>query len=174
MLVQMDHAAILITDKKISSVQEILPILQSLAAAGRGLLIIAEGIEGDALSTLVVNKLRGTLKVAAVKAPGFGDRRKAMLEDIAVLTGGIFVSEEKGMLLKRSRGRSPWPAEKIEISKETTTIVGGAGRKEEIDTRIKVIDGELSASSNDYDREKLEERKAKTCRRCRSHSCWSA
>jgi len=161
MLTQMDDAGILITDKKISSVQEILPILQSLAAAGKSLLIIAEDIEGDALSTLVVNKLRGTLKVAAVKAPGFGDRRKAMLEDIAVLTGGIVVSEEKGMLLKEVGVEVLGSAEKIEISKETTTIVGGAGRKEEIDARIKVIDGELSASSSDYDRDKLEERKAK-------------
>lgn len=161
MLVEMEQAGILITDKKISSIQEILPLLQPLAASGKGLIIIAEDIEGDALSTLVVNKLRGTLKVAAVKAPGFGDRRKAMLEDIAVLTGATVVSEEKGMQLKEVGTEVLGSAEKIEISKETTTIVGGAGRKEELEARIKVIDAELENASSDYDREKLEERRAK-------------
>lgn len=161
MMVEMDQAGILVTDKKISSIQEILPLLQPLASTGKGLLIIAEDIEGDALSTLVVNKLRGTLKVAAVKAPGFGDRRKAMLEDIAVLTGATVVSEEKGMQLKDVGTEVLGSAEKIEISKDATTIVGGAGRKEEIDTRIKVIDAEHANAESDYDREKLEERRAK-------------
>lgn len=161
MMVEMDQAGILITDKKISSIQEILPILQPLASTGKGLIIIAEDIEGDALSTLVVNKLRGTLKIAAVKAPGFGDRRKAMLEDIAVLTGATVVSEEKGMHLKEVGAEVLGSAEKIEITKETTTIVGGAGRKEEIDARVKMIDREIENATSDYDREKLEERRAK-------------
>jgi chaperonin GroEL len=161
MKVEMEHAKILITDKKISSVQEILPLLQSIASTGDTLLIIAEDIEGDALSTLVVNKLRGALKIAAVKAPGFGDRRKAILEDIAVLTGATVVSEEKGMQLKEVDTEVLGAAEKIEISKDKTTLVGGGGKKEEIDARIKVIDGELSHVTNDYDREKLEERRAK-------------
>ena len=161
MLVEMDQAGILITDKKISSIQEILPLLQPLASTGKGLLIIAEDIEGDALSTLVVNKLRGTLKVAAVKAPGFGDKRKAMLEDIAALTGALVVSEEKGMLLKDVDIEVLGSAEKIEISKDHTTIVGGMGPKGEIDARLKQIDGELENALSDYDKEKLEERRAK-------------
>ncbi|MCB1084907.1 MAG: chaperonin GroEL [Chlamydiia bacterium] len=161
MMVEMEGAGILITDKKISSIQEILPLLQSIASTGKGLIIIAEDIDGDALSTLVVNKLRGTLKVAAVKAPGFGDRRKAMLEDIAVLTGGTVVSEEKGMQLKDVGMEVLGQAEKIEISKDRTTIVGGMGRKEDLNTRIQQIDGEIKRATSDYDREKLEERKAK-------------
>ncbi len=161
MLVEMEQAGILITDKKISSIQEILPLLKPLASTGKGLLIIAEDIDGDALSTLVVNKLRGTLKVAAVKAPGFGDRRKAMLEDIAALTGAIVVSEEKGMQLKDVGAEVLGSAEKIEISKDDTTIVGGMGRKEEIEARLKQIDRELENASSDYDKEKLEERRAK-------------
>ncbi|QVL57359.1 MAG: chaperonin GroEL [Simkaniaceae bacterium] len=161
MLVEMDEVGILITDKKISSIQEILPLLQPLASTGKGLLIIAEDIDGDALSTLVINKLRGTLKVAAVKAPGFGDKRKAMLEDIAALTGGIVVSEEKGMHLKDVGVEVLGSAEKIEISKDNTTIIGGMGRKEDIEARLKQIDGQLENASSDYDKEKLEERRAK-------------
>lgn len=161
MTVEMANAGILITDKKISSIQEILPLLQAVAASGKALLIIAEDIEGDALSTLVVNKLRGSLKIAAVKAPGFGDRRKAMLEDIAVLTGATVVSEEKGMQLKDSNEEVLGQAERIEIDKENTTIVGGVGRKEEIEARVKQIDAEIAHSTSDYDKEKLEERRAK-------------
>lgn len=161
MLVEMDQAHLLITDKKISAIQEILPLLQAVAASGQSLLIIAEDIEGDALSTLVVNKLRGTLKIAAVKAPGFGDRRKAMLEDIAVLTGATVVSEDKGMQLKDATLEVLGKAEKIEISKDSTTIVGGMGQREDIDARLKQIDAEIENASSDYDREKLEERKAK-------------
>jgi chaperonin GroEL len=161
MMVEMTNTGILITDKKISSIQEILPLLQSIAASGKGLLIIAEDIEGDALSTLVVNKLRGSLKIAAVKAPGFGDRRKAMLEDIAVLTGATVVSEEKGMQLVEATEEVLGQAERIEIDKENTTIVGGMGRKEEISARIKQINVEHDNASSDYDTEKLEERRAK-------------
>jgi len=161
MMVEMSNTGILITDKKISSIQEILPLLQSISASGKGLLIIAEDIDGDALSTLVVNKLRGSLKIAAVKAPGFGDRRKAMLEDIAVLTGATVVSEEKGMQLVEATEEVLGQAERIEIDKDNTTIVGGMGRKEEIDARIKQISAEHDNASSDYDKEKLEERRAK-------------
>ena len=161
MMVEMTNTGILITDKKISSIQEILPLLQSIAASGKGLLIIAEDIEGDALSTLVMNKLRGSLKIAAVKAPGFGDRRKAMLEDIAVLTGATVVSEEKGMQLMEATEEVLGQAERIEIDKENTTIVGGMGRTEEIGARIKQINAEYDNASSDYDKEKLEERRAK-------------
>lgn len=161
MMVEMTNTGILITDKKISSIQEILPLLQSIAASGKGLLIIAEDIEGDALSTLVMNKLRGSLKIAAVKAPGFGDRRKAMLEDIAVLTGATVVSEEKGMQLMEATEEVLGQAERIEIDKDNTTIVGGMGRKEEISARIKQINAEYDNASSDYDTEKLEERRAK-------------
>ena len=161
MMVEMSSPKILITDKKISSIQEILPLLQTLAASGKGLLIIAEDIEGDALSTLVVNKLRGTLNVTAVKAPGFGDKRKAMLEDIATLTGGVVVSEEKGMVLKDAKEDVLGSAERVEIDKDNTTLVGGMGSKENIDARIKQIDAEYANASSDYEKEKLEERKAK-------------
>lgn len=161
MTVEMSQAKILITDKKITSVQEILPILQSVATTASELLIIAEDIEGDALSTLVVNKLRGTLKVAAVKAPGFGDRRKAMLEDIAILTGGTLVSEEMGTALKDATVEMLGSAEKILINKEKTTIVGGKGTSKEIQARVKQIEAEAAKSTSSYDKEKLEERKAK-------------
>ncbi len=159
--VEMSDAKILITDKKISSAQEILPILQAVASTASELIIIAEDIEGDALSTLVVNKLRGTLKVAAVKAPGFGDRRKALLEDIAILTGGTLISEETGTALKDATLEMLGLAEKILINKEKTTIVGGKGSSEAIQARIKQIESESSKSTSSYDKEKLEERKAK-------------
>lgn len=161
MVAQIEGGYILITDKKISSIQEILPLLQAVSAGGKQLLIIAEDIEGDALSTLVVNKLRGALKIAAVKAPGFGDKRKAMLEDIAALTGATVISEEKGMQLKTATVDLLGSAEKIEISKDHTTIVDGKGKKEMIDARIKQIESEHAAATNDYDKEKLDERRAK-------------
>ncbi len=161
MTVEISEAKLLITDKKISSVQEILPILQSVASTATELLIIAEDIDGDALSTLVVNKLRGTLKVCAVKAPGFGDRRKAMLEDIAILTGGTVVSEETGTALKDATVAVLGSAEKILINKEKTTIVGGRGNSKQIQARVKQIEAEIAKATSSYDKEKLEERKAK-------------
>lgn len=161
MIVEMANANLLITDKKISSAQEILPILQQVATTGQELLIISEEIEGDALSTLVVNKLRGTLKVAAIKAPGFGDRRKAMLEDIAVLTGATVVTEEKGLVLREAGPEVLGRADQIVINKETTTIVGGKGNEKEIKARVAQIDAEMAKTTSNYDREKLEERKAK-------------
>lgn len=161
MVIEMNQAQVLLVDKKISSVHELLPVLQAIAASGQELLIIAEDLEGDVLSTLVVNKLRGTLKVAAVKAPGFGDKRKAMLEDIAILTGATVISEEVGMSLKEIPSSAMGKAEKITITKESTTIVNGAGAPEQIKARIKQIDNELSLTKNSYDKEKLEERRAK-------------
>ncbi len=161
MTVEMNQAQILLVDKKISNIHELLPVLQSTASAGKELLIIAEDLEGDALSTIVVNKLRGTLKVAAVKAPGFGDRRKAMLQDIAVLTGATVISEEVGMSLKEIPTTALGSAEKVTVTKETTTIVDGAGSPEQIAARIKQIDAEIAQSKSSYDKEKLEERRAK-------------
>ena len=161
MTVEMNNGQILLVDKKISNIHELLPILQSVAASGQELLIIAEDIEGDALSTLVVNKLRGTLKVAAVKAPGFGDRRKAMLQDIAVLTRATVVSEEIGMSLKEIPTTALGSAEKVTITKENTTIVNGGGSPEHIQDRIKQLDAEIALSKSSYDKEKLEERRAK-------------
>lgn len=160
-IVEMALPQILLVDKKISNVHELLPILQSIATTGKQLLIIAEDIEGDTLSTLVVNKLRGTLKVAAAKAPGFGDRRKALLEDIAILTGATVVSEDAGMNLKDLTADILGSAEKITLTKEHTTIVNGKGEKEKIQARIKQIDSEIASTKNSYDKEKLEERKAK-------------
>lgn len=161
MIVEMTHPFLLITDKKISSVQEILPILQHIATTGGELLIIADDLEGDALSTLVVNKLRGTLKVAAIKAPGFGDRRKAILEDIAILTGATVVTEEKGLVLRDAGPDVLGQAEQIRIDKEKTTIVDGKGDPKAIKERIKQIDGEIANTSSNYDIENLEERKGK-------------
>ncbi len=161
MTVEMTDAKVLITDKKITSVQEILPVLQAVASTSSPLLIIAEDIEGEALSTLVFNKIRKVLKVAAVKAPGFGDRRKALLQDLAILTGATLVSEEMGHSLKDATATVLGSAEKIVITKDKTTIVGGKGSADAIATRIKQIDAEVKTTTSSYDQEKLEERKAK-------------
>ena len=161
MTVEMDHPKILITDKKISTVQDLLPILQEIAASSQELLIIADDLEGDVLSTLVVNKLRGTLKIAAVKAPSFGDRKKAILEDIAILTNAKVVSEEKGLQLKLAGSDVLGSADRITITKDQTTIVGGQGSIKKLQDRIAQINAELKTTTEKYDREKLEERKAK-------------
>ncbi len=157
----LENPFILITDRKISTMKDLLPALEPVAQAGRSLLIIAEDIEGEALATLVVNKLRGSLKIAAVKAPGFGDRRKEMLEDIAILTGGVVISEEKGLRLDATKMEMLGKAEKITINKENTTIVNGAGTKETITGRIAQIKTQIENTTSDYDREKLQERLAK-------------
>lgn len=157
-----DDASILITDKKISSLQEILPLLEKLSQSGKKeLVIIADEVDGEALATLVVNKLRGTFNVLAVKAPGFGDRRKEMLEDIAILTGGKVITEELGLKLENTEPESLGSAAKVISSKENTTIVGGKGEKEELDSRISQIKKAIDASDSDFDKEKLQERLAK-------------
>lgn len=161
MKAELQNPKILITDKKISSIQEILPILQSIASTGDSLLIIADDLEGDALSTLVVNKLRGALKVCAVKAPGFGDRKKALLEDIAILTGASLVTEEAGIQLKDVGAEVLGQAEKIVVTKEKTTLIAGNGDAQQIAARIKQIEAEIKNTTSSYDKEKLEERKAK-------------
>ncbi|MEJ6686304.1 MAG: chaperonin GroEL, partial [Crocinitomicaceae bacterium] len=161
MITEMENPMILICEKKISSMKELLPILEPVAQSSKGLIIIAEDVDGEALGTLVVNRIRGSLKVAAVKAPGFGDRRKEMLEDIAILTGGQVISEERGMTLEGTTIDMLGTAEKIEINKDNTTIVNGKGKKADIKARIGQIKAQIESTTSDYDKEKLQERLAK-------------
>ncbi len=154
MVAELDNPYILLVEKKISSMKELLPVLEPVAQGGKSLLIISEEVEGEALATLVVNKLRGSLKIAAVKAPGFGDRRKAMLEDIAILTGGQVISEEQGFTMENITLDMLGTAEKVSIDKDNTTIVNGGGEEAKIKGRVAQIKAQMETTTSDYDREK--------------------